>query len=205
MYWNKIKHLSNEWDKYGFVNELEIRIEAGLALILALSTFFIVMLKWDFKIWLAIVWIIWLDFVLKIFIWPNFSIFGNITRIFIRNKEKIWVWSVQKRFAWSIGLVLSTFVIYCMLLLGWFIETTNPQVLNIIEQINTNIVNNKFMVLPMNPAILACVLCIVFMFLESVFWICVGCKMYKNLVEKWIMKEYKWQNCINWACEISRK
>jgi len=205
MYWNEVKYLSNKWDKYGFVNEIEIRIAAGLTLVLALSTFFLVMLKWEFKIWLATVWIIWLDFILKIFIWPNFSIFGSITRIFIRKKEKIWVGAVQKRFAWGIGLALSTFVIYCMMLLGWFIETTNPQVLNIIEQISINIANNKFIVLPMNPAILACVLCIVFMFLESVFWICVGCKIYKNLVEKWIMKEYKWQNCINWACEISKK
>jgi hypothetical protein len=40
MYWKKIEHLSNKWDKYGFVNETEIRIAAGLTLVLALATFF---------------------------------------------------------------------------------------------------------------------------------------------------------------------
>jgi len=204
MYWKKLKHLSKEWDKYGFVNETEIRIAAGLALILALSTFFIVILKWEFQIGLYVVWIIWLDFVLKVFIWPEFSIFWSIVRIFIRKKEKLWVWAVQKRFAWSIGLALSTFVIYCMMLLGWNIESTNPAVLSVIQQISSNIANNSFIILPMNPAILACILCIVFMWFEAVVWFCVWCKMYKNLVKKGIMKEHKWQNCVGWVCEIEK-
>jgi hypothetical protein len=56
----------------------------------------------------------------------------------------------------------------------------------------------------MNPAVLACVLCIIFMWFEAVVWYCVWCAMYKSLVSDWIMKEYEWQNCINWACEIKK-
>ena len=89
-----------------------------------------------------------------------------------------------------------------MLLLSWILESLNPQVLAIIEQIKVNIINNSFIVLPMNPAILACVLCIIFMFFESVFGICVWCKIYKFLVSKWVMKNYEWQNCINWSCKM---
>ncbi|MDQ7009881.1 MAG: DUF4395 domain-containing protein [Candidatus Gracilibacteria bacterium] len=202
MYGKFVEGTGNKTDKYGFVDETEIRIAAGLSLVFALLSVYFVIFKGNFNVGLFIVGIIWLDFVLKVFISPDFSIFGRIVRLFIKGKEKIWVGSVQKRFAWSIGLVLSTFVIFCMLLLSGYIESTNPSVLAIMEQISTNITNNALIVLPMNPAILACVLCIVFMFLESVFGICVGCKMYKNLVKKGIMKKIPGQNCVNGACEI---
>ncbi len=204
MYWKEIEWVSQKWDKYGFVNETEIRIIAWVTLVLALTTFFLVMLKAQFIIALFMVWLIWIDFVLKIFIWPEFSIFGIIVRPFIKNKEKLWVWAVQKKFAWIIGFILSTFVIYCLLLLSWILESSNSEVLAIIEQIKVNIVNGSFIILPMNPAILACVLCIIFMFFEAVFGICVWCKIYRFLVSKNIMKEYEWQNCINWACETKK-
>ncbi len=202
MYWKENLGVSKKWDKYGFVNEVEIRITAWITLVLALTTFFLVMLRWEFYIALFVVWIIWIDFVLKIFIWPELSLFGIIVRPFIKNKKQILVWAVQKRFAWVIGFILSIFVIYCLLLLSWILESLNPQVLAIIEQIKVNIINNSFIVLPMNPAILACVLCIIFMFFESVFGICVWCKIYKFLVSKWVMKNYEWQNCINWSCKM---
>ena len=128
MYWKKIKHLSNKWDKYGFVDETEIRIAAWLALILALISFFLVMFKWNFYIAFYTVWIIRLDFVLKVFISPKYSIFWSLVRFFIKDKEKIWVWAVQKRFAWVIWLILSTFVLFCMLLLSWYMESTNPEI-----------------------------------------------------------------------------
>lgn len=202
MYWKFVEGISSKSDKYGFVNETEIRIWAWLALIFALISFYLVMFKWNFDIAFYTVWTIRLDFILKVFIWPDFSIFWRLVRIFIKDNKKNWVWSVQKRFAWVIGLILSTFVLFCMYLLSWYAESTNPVVLEIIQQININISHDTLLVLPMNPAILACILCIVFMFLESVFWICAGCNMYKNLVKSWIMKEHKWQNCVNWACEI---
>ena len=205
LYGKPVEWITISWDKYGFVDELEVRIAAWLSLIFALISFYFVMFRWNFDSAFFTIWIIWLDFVLKVFIWPDFSIFGRIVRPFIKAKEKIWVWAVQKRFAWSIGFVLATFVIFCMLLLSWYMWSTDPSVLAIMEQINANLSSNALIILPMNPAILACVLCIVFMFLEAVFGICVGCKMYKNLVKKWIMKKIPHQNCINWSCEIPGK
>jgi hypothetical protein len=202
MYWRKIKWVSQKWDKYGFVNETEVRIATWIALVLGLISFSLVMLKWEFHITLFTVWAIWLDFILKIFIWPEFSIFWSIIRPFIKNKEKLWVWAVQKRFAWTIWLILSTFVMFCLLILGWYILWESPTIIWIIKTINLNIINNTLFVTPMNPAVLACVLCIIFMWFETVVWFCVWCAMYKSLVSYWIIKRYKWQNCINWACEI---
>ena len=202
LYGQAVEGFTMEWDKYGFVDETEIRIAAWIALAFALLSFYFVVFNWNFNLGFVTVWIIWLDFVLKVFVWPDFSIFWRITRLFLKWKEKIMVWSVQKKFAWSIGVVLSTFVMFCMLILSWYTACSHPEVLSIIEMINNNVANNALIAMPMNPAILACALCIIFMFLESVFWICVGCKMYKFLVKKGVMKKVPHQNCVNWACEI---
>jgi len=197
LYWRPVEWITQKWDKYWFVDETEIRIAAWIALVFALLSFYFVVLNWNFNLWFVTVWIILLDFVLKVFVWPDFSIFWRITRLFLKWKEKNMVWSFQKKFAWSIGVVLSTFVMFCMLILSWYTACSHPEVLSIIEIINNNIANNVLIVMPMNPAILACILCIIFMFLEAVFWICVGCKMYKILVKKWIMKKIPHQNCVN--------
>lgn len=204
MYGKFVKWISREGDRYGFVNEVEVRFAAWLGLLFAIISFYFVMFQWNFDIAFFTVWIIFLDFLLKVFIWPEYSIFWRLIKPFIKNKKSFFVWSVQKRFAWSIWLILSIFVIFCMLLLSWTMQTDRPEVLYIIEQININIANNNLIVIPMNPAILACVLCIVFMFLESIFGICVWCKMYKNLVKLWVMKKYEGQNCVNWACDIEK-
>ena len=158
LYGQAIKWITKKWDKYGFVDETEIRITAWIALVFAIISFYLVMFKWNFDLAFFTVWIIWLDFALKVFIWPEFSIFWRITRLFIKKKEKIWVWAVQKRFAWSIGFALATFVIFCMLLLSWYIWSENPSVLAIMEQITTNLTNNALIIIPMNPAILVCIL-----------------------------------------------
>jgi mannose/fructose/N-acetylgalactosamine-specific phosphotransferase system component IID len=61
----------------------------------------------------------------------------------------------------------------------------------ILEGIRSNIANNALIVTPMNPAIIACILCIVFMWSESVVGYCVGCHIYAWLVKKGWMKEHK--------------
>ncbi len=204
MYWTKVKWLSQKWDKYGFVNETEIRIATGLALVLWVFSFVIVLFKWNFEVALYSVWILRLDFVLKTIFWAKFSILWIIVRPFIKSKEKLWVWAVQKRFAWSIGLVLSSFVMYCILLLWEYVHVDAPAVLQAIQTLWINISQNALIVTPMNPAILACVLCIIFMWFEAVVWYCVWCAIYKKLVEKGIMKEHIWQNCVNGACEMKK-
>lgn len=206
MYWTRVPHLSKEHDKYGFVNETEIRIATGITLVLGLFSLFLVLFKAEYTIPLILVSLMVADFVLKVFVSPRWSIFGSIVRIFLRKWDEVWVGAVQKRFAWSIGIFLSSFVIFCLLLLGGFIEPLSQfqatMLSQIFEQTQTNIQNGAIIVAPMNPAIIACLLCIVFMWSESVVGYCVGCHIYSWLVKKWIMKEYKWQNCVNGICEV---
>ena len=206
MYWNLVPHLSQSGDRYGFVDEREIRIATGITLILGLISLALVLLKAEYTIPLILVSVMMTDFLLKVIASPSLSLFWSFVRLFLSKWGEIWVGAVQKRFAWTLGIILSSFVLLCLLLLGGFIDPLSSfqatMLSQIFEQTQTNIQNGAIIVAPMNPAIIACLLCIVFMWSESVVGYCVGCHIYSWLVKKWIMKEYKWQNCVNGICEI---
>ena len=206
MYWTFVPEISKKWDKYGFINETEIRISAGITMVLWLFSLFLVFFKGEYNIPLIFVSLMVFDFFIKVFISPRFGIFGMLVRIFLKKWNEVWVGAVQKRFAWSLGLFLSSFVLYCILLLGQFISPIEwPQMIAvswILDATALNIAKNTLIVTPMNPTIIACLLCIIFMWSESVVGYCVGCSIYAWLVKKWWMKRYVWQNCVNGACEI---
>ena len=206
MYGTHVPSLSHKNDPYWFVDEREIRIATGITLMLGTISLSLVVLKAEYLLPLIFVSIIVLDFLLKVAISPKWSIFGSFVRIFLKKWKEVWVWAVQKRFAWSIGILLSLLVLYCILLLGEYISPIEwPQklaVTTILENIENNKVQNALIITPMNPAIIACLLCIIFMWSESVVGYCVGCHIYGWLVKKWWMKAYKWQNCIDGSCEI---
>lgn len=206
MYWFAHPTLSNKTDKYGFVNEHEVRISAGITLVMSLVSLCLVLLRAEYDIPLVLTSIIIADFLLKVILCPRFAIFGNIVRLFLNKTKTMRVGTVQKRFAWTIGLILSSFVLYCLLILGWHIAPAEwPQaeaVQGIRAATQSNIEANALIVAPMNPAIIACLLCIIFMWSESVLGYCVGCAMYKRFVKKWWFKQHHNQNCVDDACKI---
>ncbi len=206
MYWTPLPDISKPHDKYGFVDEREIRIATGIMMILWLFSFFLVVFKAEFQIPLILVSIMVIDFLARIFISPKLSLFGSFVRLFLKKKDAIWVGSVQKRFAWSIGLILSSFTLYCILLLWEYIAPSPGlqmvAVTGILAWIEQNLAQGSLIVMPMNPTIIACLLCIVFMWSESVVGYCVGCSLYAWLVKKGWMKKYPGQNCVNNICNI---
>lgn len=116
MYGTFIEGLSSKGDKYGFIDEREVRISAGVALLLALFALFSVLLKSDYDKALVVVAFLWVDFVVKVFIGPKFSPLLAMVRPFLSKGESQYVGAVQKRFAWGIGLVISTLVGLCLLI-----------------------------------------------------------------------------------------
>lgn len=206
MYWTRVPHLSGKNDKYGFVDEREIRIATGITLVLGLVSLSLVLLRANYSIPLVLVGLMVADFVLKVFFSPRLSIFGSFVRLFLKKWGEVWVGAVQKRFAWSIGIFLSGFALYCTLLLGQYIAPMEwaqaKAVWDILAATQANIASGAVIVAAMNPTILACFICIVFMWFESVVGYCVGCHIYAWLVKKGWMKEHKWQNCVNGVCEV---
>ncbi len=95
------------------------------------------------------------DFLIRV-IQPRYSPSLLMGRFFVQNQTPEYVGASQKRFAWAIGLALA------------------------IPMFNTIVV--EFVPNPMKVVI--CILCLVLLFMESAFSICLGCKLYSLFSKK---------------------
>lgn len=160
---------------YGVVNEREVRGGAGLMLAIAAFTFAYVYYTRDYSWMYVVVPVFWLDFFLKTVFQPKYSIFGNLARLFVFNQKPEYVGAVQKRLAWGMGLTLATIML--IFPIGMGVRGWLPFTI--------------------------CSVCILFMWLEAVFGICVGCKVYSLLLKFGIVKmpEHK-PTCPGGVCEL---
>ncbi len=160
---------------YGVVNEREVRAASGI--MFAIGFFTLMSLYYERNLWLAfsVVAVFWVDFVLKVFVGPHASFFGKIGAWLVSNQRPEYVGAVQKRFAWSIGLFISSLV---LVLVGYqlFLAPVclHPGALAV----------GSSCLLPMT----LCGICLVFMWLESVVGYCVGCAIYSGLGKRGMLK-----------------
>jgi hypothetical protein len=150
---------------YPVLNERAVRAGAGLMFAVGGFAVFHGFYLADFTYLKVVVALFFVDFLMKVIVGIRFSPFAQLGELLVFNQEPEYVGAVQKRFAWSIGLVLSG----VMVLLLHVFDVRGP--------INLSI----------------CSLCLVFMFLESSVGFCVGCKIYGWLLKAGIIKqpEYK--------------
>jgi len=150
---------------YPVLNERAIRAGAGLMFALGFFAFFQAFYLREFLFIQIFVAIFFFDFLMKVVVGTRFSPISQLANLIVAKQEPEYVGAIQKRFAWSIGLVLAGTML--VLLFGFGIQGW--------------------------PNLAICGLCLTFMFMESAFGICVGCKMYSGLLAAGIMKqpEYK--------------
>jgi hypothetical protein len=175
---------SRKKSHYGFVNETAIRVGAGIMFTIWFFTFLSVFYAGKYDMALYVVGTFWLDFLLKV-INPDWSIFGNIARFLTKHKEPVRVWAIQKRFAWSIGLVFASVVFAMLIKHNFFMDISHQQVYGTIT-----------------PPMILCLICLVFMWLEAIMGYCVGCKIFEFLVHHKIMKNKDHQTCPDGACSL---
>ena len=138
---------------YPVLNERAIRAGAGIAFALGAFAFFHAFYLDSYLYLKLLVVFLWLDFAIKVWLNPRYSLLSQVARLVVANQSPEYVGAIQKRFAWSIGFVLATTMV--VLIFGF----------GIIGPIN----------------LLICSVCLLFMFMESAFGICVGCKIYSSL------------------------
>ncbi len=178
--WEIIPNLKINWKPalYWVLNEHAVRKNALIIFILWSITFVYTFITRDFLFFNILVTTLFIDFFIKISVWPKYSIFSQISNFLVRNKEKQYVWAKQKRFAWTIWVFMSGTTLFLVL---WLWITCG---------------------LPM----LLCLICLTFMFAEAFFWYCVWCTIYIFLRNKWYIKKEKYAPvCANWACELEEK
>lgn len=136
------------------LNEREARAAAGILFLFGMLSFLNSFMLGNFIFTQYFVGFFMFDFLIRI-LNPKYSPSLLLGRFFIQNQIPEYVGASQKRFAWSIGFVLSTIMFYLVVL--------DPQ---------------------MNPIkIVICILCLMLLISESAFSICLGCKIY-NVVKK---------------------
>jgi Domain of unknown function (DUF4395) len=141
---------------YPVLNERAIRAGAGLVFAFGFFSFFQALYLGNFIYLQVLVPFLFFDFLMKTVVGIRFSPMSIVANGIVRNQTPEYVGAVQKRFAWSIGLVLSG----TMLLLLFVFDVRGL------------------------PNLAICSLCLTFMFMESAFGVCVGCKIYNFLIAK---------------------
>lgn len=153
------------------LNEREIRAAAG---ILFLATFFSLMLiifKNNFLPIKYVITVFFTDFIIRVFINPRFSPTLILGRLIVRNQNPEYVGAKQKKFAWIIGVILSGTMFVFFIIVNAYSPITG----------------------------IICLICLIFLFFESAFGICIGCKVYKLFYKE------KAQYCPGEVCDRHSK
>lgn len=141
------------------LNEREIRAAAGIMFLIILIALMLIIFKGDFLMVKYVVTFFLIDFLVRVFVNPKFSPTLIMGRLIVRNQVPEYVGARQKRFSWAIGLVLSMIMFIFLVLVNAYSPITG----------------------------IGCLACLIFLFFETAFGICLGCKVYaliyKNKVQ----------------------
>lgn len=153
------------------LNERETRAGAGILLFFGMIAFLTTFLKGDFTMTRIAILTFGVDFFLRVVVSPRYAPSLVIGRFMVRNQTPEYTGAPQKQFAWALGLAIA--VVMGVWVIG--LNLSGP------------------------VAILGCLTCILLLFFETAFGICVGCKIYNAI---WPGMA---QHCPGGVCEIQRR
>lgn len=177
--WQIIPNLEINWEKadYWVLNERAVRATAGIMFAMGFFTVLTTYHTKEYHLIKALVLIFFIDFFIKVFFWPNYSPISKVGNFLVKWQKAEYVWAIQKRFAWTLGLIIS----FLMINIVWFLEIR--------------------WALPLT----FCTICLILMWMESSLWICVWCKIYSILEKKWLIKrKTNKPACPGWACSLKK-
>ena len=143
------------------LNEREARAGAGLLFLFAFISFINCMVTKSLLVTQIFIGVFLVEFIIRVLINPKYAPSLVMGRFMVNNQVPEYVGANQKRFAWSLGLGLA------VLLFGLTIvfPSTTP--------IGEESLHNALIGL-------SCMTCLVLLYFESVFGICLGCKIYNK-------------------------
>lgn len=153
------------------LNEREIRAAAGILFLIMFISILVVILNGDFLMLKYAITIFLTDILIRVFINPKFSPTLIIGRLIVRNQVPEYVGAQQKKFAWIIGVVLATIMFILQVVVNAYSPITG----------------------------IICLICLVFLFFETAFGICLGCKFYSLFYKE------KAQYCPGEVCDVNAK
>ena len=153
------------------LNEREIRASAGILFLATFISLMLIIFKNNFLPIKYVITLFLTDFIIRVFINPKFSPALIIGRLIVRNQVPEYVGAQQKKFAWIIGIILSATMFILMVVVNSYSPISG----------------------------ITCLICLVFLFFESAFGICLGCKFYSLFYKE------KAQYCPGEVCDAKSK
>lgn len=151
------------------INEREARASAGIMFLLGILSLFSVFTLRTL-IWAEFFSITFiLEFIVRMFINPKYAPYMLLGSLIVYNQKPEWVEAKPKKFSWSLGLLLGGIMTYYI-------------IFDVISLVRLSI----------------CVVCLVLLFVESAFGICLGCVLYHQL-------QIQLQKCPGGICEVQTK
>jgi hypothetical protein len=132
------------------LNEREIRAAAGLLFLATFLSLIFILFSDNFLPIKFVSPFFLLDFLIRVLVSPRYSPTLVLGRLIVRGQVPEYVGAQQKRFAWIIGVVLAATMFVFMVPMNTYGPITG----------------------------ITCLVCLVFLFFESAFGICLGCKVY---------------------------
>jgi hypothetical protein len=153
------------------LNEREIRAAAGILFLGTFTSLLFILLKGNFMLIKYVIILFLTDFLIRVFINPRFSPTLILARLIVRNQTPEYVGAAQKKFAWIIGVVLAGTMFIFFIIVNAYSPITG----------------------------ITCLICLIFLFFESAFGICLGCKFYPLFFKN------KVQYCPGEVCDVKQK
>jgi len=153
------------------LNEREIRAAAGILFLVIFISLMIILFKNDFLLAKYSIAFFLTDFIIRVFINPKYSPSLIVGRLIVRNQTPEYVGAKQKKFAWIIGVILSATMFIFLLVVNAYSPITG----------------------------IVCLMCLIFLFFESAFGICLACKLYSAIYRD------KVQYCPGEVCDAKSK
>ncbi|HEY5970348.1 MAG TPA: DUF4395 domain-containing protein [Chitinophagaceae bacterium] len=153
------------------LNEREIRAAAGILFLATFISLMLIVFKNNFLPIKYVITAFLVDFIIRVFINPRFSPTLIMGRLIVGSQTPEYIGAKQKKFAWIIGVTLSATMFIFMVVINSYSPITG----------------------------IICLICLMFLFFESAFGICLGCKFYPLFFKE------KAQRCPGEVCDARSK
>ncbi len=164
--------------EFKVLDERRMRASAGVMFLLGIIAFINGFILQNYIVIPYISGFLLANFFIGIFINPKFSPTLLIAHLFVRKQSALPIGAVQKKFAWSLGLALSIFIFGLSLMLQTDVSF-------------------------FAPVCFLCLICLILLYLETAFGICMGCKLYFLALKLKLIKQPKVRpNCMGDSCEV---
>lgn len=163
---------------YKVLNERQVRASSGIMFLFGLFASINGLILKNYSVIPYISGFLLLSFSIAVFINPKYSPTMVLGFVFVRKQTPLYIGAVQKKFAWSLGMALSSAIFVLSLFL-----LTDASYFDGLCQL--------------------CIICLILLYLETAFGICIGCKIYFLAIKMKLLKKPAVKpNCMGDACEV---